>query len=266
MNFRGCAAAIALSVLLLPGVASAEEQATATEGAPAAEAATEAETPASPWGTFSATITGVTDYRDRGVSQTDDSPAIQGSIDWEHDSGFYLGVWASNVDFNDGGQADYELDVYGGYTAEWGGFDWDFMVNGIFYPGAAEMLDYDLVEFSTIVERSFGIVNARVKLFYSPDNFADSGPALYSRMEGDVPIFDTGLSLTGAFGHQYIDNKINYGFGSYNDWSVGLAYSWQGFDFKLDYIDNDLNNYQCNAGCDATAMFSVSRTFGGAEE
>lgn len=266
MKFRNYAAAVALSLLLLPGVAIAEDQAVDGSVAPAADTEAKAEEPTSPWGTFSATLTATTDYRDRGISQSDEHPAIQGSIDWEHDSGFYLGVWASNVDFNDGGEADYELDVYGGYATEWGGFEWDFMVNGIFYPGASEMLDYDLVEFSTAVSRAFGIANTKVVLIYSPDNSGDSGTALYSKFEGDVPIFETGVSLTGNFGHQYVDNKINYGVGSYNDWSVGLAYSWEGFDFALQYIDTNLDRFQCFTGCDATAVFTVARTFGGAEE
>ena len=43
-----------------------------------------------------------TDYVFRGISQTDEKPAIQGGLDYAHSSGAYAGVWASNVDFNDG--------------------------------------------------------------------------------------------------------------------------------------------------------------------
>lgn len=261
MKFRGFAVAAAvLSLLSVSGTALAEETPATGANPPAEEAAKP-----DPWHGFSITLTGVTDYRDRGISQSDEDPAIQASLDWVHDSGIYLGVWGSNVDFNDGGQADYEIDVYGGYTTEWAGFEWDFMANAIFYPGAAESLDYDLYEFSTIVSRSFGIANTKVKLIYSPDNSGDSGTGLYSSFAGDVPILETGVSVTSSYGHQYVDNKINYGVGTYNDWSLGLGYSWQGFDFALKYIDTDLDKFQCITGCDATAMFSVARTFGGAE-
>ena len=47
----------------------------------------------------SAEITGnvslTSDYKFRGISQSDESPAIQGGLDYAHDSGFYVGTWAS---------------------------------------------------------------------------------------------------------------------------------------------------------------------------
>jgi hypothetical protein len=47
---------------------------------------------------ISANVTLASDYVFRGVSQTDNQMAIQGGFDWGHDSGFYVGTWASNVD------------------------------------------------------------------------------------------------------------------------------------------------------------------------
>ena len=41
---------------------------------------------------ISATVTGISDYDFRGVSQTADDPALQGSIEWEGESGGYGGV------------------------------------------------------------------------------------------------------------------------------------------------------------------------------
>ena len=43
----------------------------------------------------------VSDYNWRGITQTAGDPAIQGGIDYAHDSGFYAGAWGSNVDFGD---------------------------------------------------------------------------------------------------------------------------------------------------------------------
>ena len=42
---------------------------------------------------FSATTTLASDYVFRGISNTDGDPTIQGSFDFEHESGFYAGVW-----------------------------------------------------------------------------------------------------------------------------------------------------------------------------
>ena len=64
----------------------------------------------------SLTIEGVSDYRFRGISQSAGDPALQGSFDIAFDNGWYVGTWASNVDFGD--NADVEIDWYGGYYWE----------------------------------------------------------------------------------------------------------------------------------------------------
>lgn len=264
---KGFTAFTAVSLAALIAASPAFAEAPAAQPAEAAQPAAEpAETPDNtPFGNISATITGVTDYRDRGMSQSDEKPALQGSIDWTHDSGFYLGTWLSNVDFNDGDQAEVEWDVYGGYGWEWGGFEFDLMANWIMYPGASDALDYDLVEFTQSVSRAFGIVNAKALVIYSPDNSGDSGTGLYPRAELEVPILETGLNATGTYGFQYVDDAARYGVHSYADWSLGLAYSWEGFDFALQYIDTNLSRSECAEGCGATAVFTVARTFGGKE-
>ena len=74
---------------------------------------------------ISATVTGISDYDFRGVSQTADDPALQGSIDFEGETGLYAGIWASNVDFDDCCGEDYEVDYYVGWTAG-DAVEWDF--------------------------------------------------------------------------------------------------------------------------------------------
>jgi uncharacterized protein (TIGR02001 family) len=46
-----------------------------------------------------ATVTATSDYDFRGITQTAQDPALQASVDYAHDSGFYAGAWGSNVDF-----------------------------------------------------------------------------------------------------------------------------------------------------------------------
>lgn len=60
---------------------------------------------------------GVTsNYMFRGVTQTDDGPAVQGGVDFTHDSGIYAGAWASNVEPVNGGDKGFEYDLYLGYN------------------------------------------------------------------------------------------------------------------------------------------------------
>src|SRR5690606_32641568 len=66
--------------------------------------------------TFTGNFALVSDYRFRGISQTDRDPAIQGGFDYAHSSGFYIGNWNSSVttDLYNGG-AGLEMDFYAGF-------------------------------------------------------------------------------------------------------------------------------------------------------
>jgi uncharacterized protein (TIGR02001 family) len=87
--------------------------------------------------TLTANVAVVSDYRFRGVSQSFRRPALQGGVDWAHDSGFYLGTWASTVD--DDFLTDthgVELDIYGGYKFPIGaGWTGDVGLLQYLYPG-----------------------------------------------------------------------------------------------------------------------------------
>ncbi|TGD70153.1 hypothetical protein E4634_21375, partial [Mangrovimicrobium sediminis] len=59
------------------------------------------------------------DYRFRGISQSDESIAIQGGFDLGFENGIYLGTWGSSVDFDtngDGFDGSLELDYYAGWA------------------------------------------------------------------------------------------------------------------------------------------------------
>ena len=57
----------------------------------------------------SANVGVFSEYRFRGVKQTEDAPAIQGGFDLSHSSGFYVGNWNSNVEY---GNTSMEMDFY----------------------------------------------------------------------------------------------------------------------------------------------------------
>lgn len=210
------------------------------------------------WGTLSANVGVVSDYRYRGISYSDEHPALQGNLDWTHDSGVYLGTWASSVDFTD---ADAEIDLYGGYAFDQGPYNVDVGLIGYYFPGAADSRDYDYYEGKLAVSRSFGQVNTTGALNYSPDYFAGSGDALYASFGADAPVLDTGFKVQGHAGYQWIDDELAYGASDYADWSVGVSYDLYGFDLGLKYTDTNIANRFCPDNCDATAIFSVSRSF-----
>ena len=102
------------------------------EDAPAAPAA------ATPPYTVTANVNLVTDYYFRGITQTWHKPAIQGGADYVRASGWYAGVWGSNVTNNTyPGGSGLELDYYGGYNGKiTDDIGWTAGIHGYYYPGA----------------------------------------------------------------------------------------------------------------------------------
>jgi len=64
----------------------------------------------------SANLTLASDYIWRGMSQTKDGAAVQGGIDLGHESGLYIGTWASNVSERMYANANAEFDLYLGFA------------------------------------------------------------------------------------------------------------------------------------------------------
>ena len=81
-------------------------------------------------------------YIFRGLTQTNNNPAIQGGIDLTHSSGFYLGAWASNVNWTVDStyytSGSLEVDLYGGYRYNFGdsGLGIDVGALQYLYPGS----------------------------------------------------------------------------------------------------------------------------------
>lgn len=182
------------------------------------------------YGALTATLGVTSDYRFRGISQTDEDPALQGRLDWAHSNGIYVGAGASNVDFPD---ASLETEVYGGYTFKHGAYNFDAGLIGNLYPGADNSFDYDYYEGKLAVGRNAGPVSTMASVHYSPDFFAGSGDAVYTAFDVSAPVMDTGFKVSGNAGYQWIDDETAFGASDYADWSVGVGYTLYGFDMDL---------------------------------
>jgi uncharacterized protein (TIGR02001 family) len=227
-------------------------------------------------GDFSATVTGASEYRFRGISQTDHLPAIQGSIDWSAklvtgrpNIDVFLGIWASNIDFNDGDDGVIEIDFYGGLRGSIGKFSWQMQFIYYHYPGVETGRNYDFMEFNPSIGYDFGFLSLGGGLAVSPDYFGSSGTGVYLYGDVTVPLPIKFLSkfkpaLTGHIGKQWIEKNAVFGTRDYFDWSVGVSFEVEGFSMSIKYVDTDLGNGACLGGtdlCNAAAVFTVSRSF-----
>jgi uncharacterized protein (TIGR02001 family) len=174
-----------------------------------------------------------TDYVFRGVSQTLEDPALSGGVDLTAGS-FYAGAWASNVDFGD--DTDLEVDLYGGFRTEAGGYALDFGVVGYLYANAPGGADYDYVEFKAAASRAVGPFTGGVALYVSPDFFGADDEATYLELNGAyaTPI---GWTVSGAVGQQWLDVSDDY-----VTWNLGAAYAvTDNLTLDLRYHDTDID-------------------------
>ncbi|WP_353157590.1 TorF family putative porin [Salinisphaera shabanensis] len=219
----------------------------------------------------SANIAFTTDYRYRGVSQTDRDFAIQGGFDYALESGLYMGTWASNVDnFNpspvtgdNGAQA--EIDFYVGYglalSDHWA---LDFNVLYYYYPGASTAGDnneIDFWEYTPGIAYSDDNMSAAFSVSYSDDFYNESGDAFYYNTSFEFPL-EEWLTLGAHAGYQTVDENDLY-FEDYADWSISLATTQFGLDWSVAYIDTDLDDTACAGAniCGATAVGTISKSF-----
>lgn len=209
--------------------------------------------------TYSFGLAGTSDYVFRGISQSDNDPAIQGSFDIGYGM-FYAGVWGSSLhdDFGAWG----EIDLYAGIKPSWnthtflGKLDFDFGVIYYVYPDATDAGgEFNYVELKAGYSSSFwsflipGLTSGTT-VYYTPDNFNETGPvwtveSTYA-WEGHA-IRGITPTISGTFGAVYGDLSEGYdlnGFGEdeYYYWNAGLALAAGNITFDFRYWDTDIGN------------------------
>ncbi|MDH3527350.1 MAG: TorF family putative porin [Gammaproteobacteria bacterium] len=212
---------------------------------------------------ISGNVSLLSDYAFRGVSQTDEQIALQGGFDWSHDSGFYVGTWASNVDssfFNDPQDPQLEIDLYAGFGGELGnGISYDFGILHYDYPGA-DAADTDELYISGSMS------GFTVSLNYSDElAFVGSKESAYYLAAGyemSLPQ-DFGLSVHIGLsdGDAFDPGKPTGLPDSIVDWSIGISKSVAGVDLGLTYVDSDADDATFfDDLADSRIVFSISKS------
>lgn len=202
-----------------------------------------------------------TDYVFRGISQTSNKPTVQGGIDYGHATGFYAGVWASNVDFGKGEEVDdaeakAEYNLYGGFASEIGdtGIGYDIGAIRYYYPGLSGSDDFNEIYGS---------------LSYSYFTFAMAHSGNFLNAGEDATYYNIGfeyglpydVTLNAHVGYQNLDSI--YG-DSYKDYLIGVSKTMFDLDFALTWTDTDSDGDDYAGDKDLSNnifTFSVSKTF-----
>jgi uncharacterized protein (TIGR02001 family) len=209
----------------------------------------------------------VSDYRFRGISQTDEDFAIQGTLSVSHESGFYVTVWGSSIDDYIAATADAEVDLVGGWRHTYGGTTVDVGILYYYYPGGCCDINTDFVEPYASVAHTFGPVTAKATVNYAPSQSALSigngnEDNLYLAGDLSATIPDTPVGLSAHLGHSFGPSYLTIG-DEYTDWSLGSTFTWHNFVLGLSYVDTDgtfITPTGRNAS-DGTVVFSVGASF-----
>jgi len=172
----------------------------------------------------SANMAITSNYVWRGMSQTKNSPAIQGGVDLDY-KGFYLGVWGSNIEFGDA-KASLEADVYLGYAGELSSFSYDLSIVEYMYPNMSD--EYNFAEVYVDLGYDFNVASISAKYALGiktndtdPDDNWEVGACVPLPMEFSVDLTYGDYDTLGAY------------------YLVGVNKSLGKFDFTLAYTAND---------------------------
>lgn len=204
------------------------------------------------------------DYRTRGISQTQNDPALQGSATLSHSSGLYAGVWSSNVDFGLGSKTRQEIDYYAGYN--WQISDAISLDSAYFqyeYPRQSA-LNYGEY-FSQLT-----VYGAKLGAYYS-DNLGGDQSYLYSYL-GYGTQLPAEVALDLRYGRVDLKNPLLLdGAGdtrdSYHEWQLKLSKELLGLNWSASYVDTDLGDSECanymgfDDVCAATLVLGVNKSF-----
>jgi uncharacterized protein (TIGR02001 family) len=201
--------------------------------------------------TINGTATVVSDYRFRGISQTDKNFAVQGSITVSHQSGLYASVWGSSVDdyVTQSGQAHQEIDLIFGFKKTFGGTTLDVGAVYYVYPKTKLVGDNsssDYLEPYLAVSQTFGPVTAKGTVNYAPKQKAlrldqttgNSNDNIYLAGDLSAAVPGTPISLSAHLGHTFGPSWLAIG-KEYTDWGLGASVTYKAITFGVQYVDTD---------------------------
>ena len=243
--------------------------------------------------TISGAATLTSDYRFRGVSQSDEGIAAQAGITVSHSSGFYVGAWGSNLaGWGTFGGSNTELDLIAGYKLPIGEGTLDAGVTWYMYPSGADTTDF--AELYAKLSGSVGGLGLTGGVAYAPSQEAlgnafpvgapadpgDKDDNLYLFADAVYGIADTPLSVKAHLG--YSDGNPGLGpngtsiapTGTYFDWLVGAdLVPTPGLTLSVAYVDTDISEAEAarirpnfatldgDSISDATVVFSITASF-----
>jgi len=205
----------------------------------------------------SAIVTVSSEYIYRGQAISDHNPALSAGIDYEHESGWFAGAWASTIDLDSPfGHRDLEVDYYGGYHYRNDGrLELAASVIRYTYPGQTGSHDYDHNEYLvavTLDERH------TLEFGYTADVYGLERSARHWELRSEWPTASAWI-VGGGVG---LNDLRNVGSTRYLHWDLGASTRFAWLTVDLRYYDNEMPGGgfgRWSAG--SRVVLSLSRAF-----
>lgn len=186
--------------------------------------------------TVTANVGFVTDYIYRGITQTTHNPALQGGVDYSHASGFYAGLWGSNVSWiKDStalstGDKTLELDTYLGFKGTAAEVSYDFGAVRYNYLGdgkaATGFTSADTAELYGAATYKWFTAKYSYSLLDGFLTVPNTKGTSYFDISGSYTLEDSGVVLGAHYGKQDIKNTAG---ASYADYKLSASKDFSGY-------------------------------------
>lgn len=197
---------------------------------------------AAEWGGIFSAVQLTTDYRFQGVSSSNGRPVMQGYAHWWRPDGWYLGAFASQVDYGYPQSPAYEVDTYAGKNFSLEGGRSELKLEAMYSafpdnetPGPT----LNFLQLKVAGARRTGKLTMGATAAFSPEASYGGGKAWL--VEGQAAYAATpALKLRAALGRRWADKGGDRAF-----WIVAGAYTWKTVTVELRYEDTDRGPRDC---------------------
>ena len=182
----------------------------------------------------------VSDYRFRGISLSEGQPALQASLNLDHESGIYAGIWTSTIKHGAGTSA--EIDLIAGYELQLSDqSSFDLLTTYYVYPSDG---DSNYFETAATFNLSRDNLEASLGVSWVPPQSAtkdDSGRLrgnfyYFSQVAVSLPGTPVKLNLGGGFERGSFDESKG---GGKLDWSLGVEYTLPPARVSIAFVGSD---------------------------
>ena len=233
---------MAMASISLLGLYTAAPAAYAQDAAAAA--------PAPDW-SLAGTVDEQSDYRFRGISQSNRQPVPQGALNLTGPDGFYVGTWASQINWKLNGPSigvghvnpSIEWDIFGGKHFDLGGTDLNVEAYEYAYPDAKILPGTPAASFFEgifTLSHTFGPLALDAVYAISPQFSLGGGTGNYIEGQAVMTVNDW-LTVSTNIGHQWVALAPT----DYTHSDVGATATYKQLSLDLRYFNTNLNRTNC---------------------